>query len=61
VAEITQESLAYETTTFSMRMEVEAVSAAFRWLEKSNFTHMLFIIDSLSIIRKIAAEMFQIE
>ena len=26
---ITQESLAYETTTSSMRMEVEAVSAAF--------------------------------
>jgi len=58
---ITQESLAYETTTSSMRIDAQAVSAAFCWLEKSNFTHMLFITDLLSMLPKIEAGMFRID
>jgi len=42
-------------------MEVEAVSAAFSWLEKSNFTHVLFITDLLSMLQKAEEGMFQIE
>jgi ribonuclease HI len=55
-----KENRANETTTSSMRMEVEAVSRAFFWLERCQFT-LVFIMDSLSMLRKIEMGMFWAE
>ena len=56
-----KESMAYETTTSSMRMEVEAVTAAFRWLEETIATHIVFITDSKSMLSKVERGMFRVE
>ena len=56
-----KESLAYETTTSSMRMEVEAVTAAFRWLEETTATHVVIIKDSKSMLSKVEKRMFRVE
>ena len=56
-----KESLAYETTTSSMRMEVEAVTAAFHWLEESTATHIVFVTDSKSMLSKVEKGMFREE
>ena len=42
-------------------MEAEAVSAAFCWLRKSHFPHVLFVTDLLSMFRKIETEKLQTE
>ena len=56
-----KESLAYETTTSSMRMEVEAVTAAFHWLEETTATHIVFVTDSKSMLSKVEKGMFREE
>ena len=50
---LVQESLAYYTTTSSLRMEVEAVSAAFRWIENTTNTHIVIVTDSESMLRRV--------
>ena len=50
---LVQESLAYDTTTSSLRMEVEAVSAAFRWLVNTTYTHVAIVTDSESMLRRV--------
>ena len=58
---LVQESLAYDTTTSSLRMEVEAVSAAFRWMENTIHTHIVIVTDSESMLRRVRMGMFRAE
>ena len=58
---LVQQSLAYETTTSSLRMEVEAVTAAFRWLENTTHTHIVIVTDSESMLRKVRTGMLRAE
>ena len=58
---LVQESLAYDTTTSSLRMEVEAVTAAFRWLETTTYTRIVVVTDSESMLRKVRAGMLRAE
>jgi ribonuclease HI len=58
---VAEENRAYETSTSRMGMEVEAVSRAFFWLERYQFTLVVFITDSLSMLRKIKKRMFRAE
>ena len=56
-----QESLAYDITTSSLRMEVEAVTAAFRWLETTLHTHIVVVTDSESMLRRVRTGMLRAE
>ena len=56
-----KESLVYQTTTFSIRMEVDAVTAAFRWLEEATATHVVFITGSKNMLSKVENGMFRVE
>ena len=58
---LVRESLAYDTTTSSLRMEVEAVTAAFRWLENTVHTHIVIVTDSESMLRKVRTGMLRTE
>jgi ribonuclease HI len=58
---VAKENRAYKTTTSSMRMEVEAVSRAFFWLERCQFIYVVFFTDSLRMLRKIETGMFRAE
>ena len=42
-------------------MEVEAVTAAFRWLENTIHTHIVIVTDSESILRKVRTGMLRAE
>jgi ribonuclease HI len=44
---------AFETTTSSMRMGIEAVTKALRWLEKENKTSATVITDSQNLLKKV--------
>ena len=58
---VKKEFLAYNLTTSSMRMEVEAVTAAFRRLEYSIARHVVFVTDSQSMLRKIEMDVLRVE
>jgi len=49
---MTEESCAYEMTS-SMRMEVEAVTAAFHCFENTQFSQAVYVTNSLSMLQKI--------
>jgi ribonuclease HI len=50
---IAEQSEAYTTTTSSMRMEVEAVTAALKWLSATQLNRAIIISDSQSMLRKV--------
>jgi ribonuclease HI len=50
---VAERSEAYGTTTSSMRMEVEAVTAALRWLSETKLNRAVIVSDSQSMLRKI--------
>jgi ribonuclease HI len=50
---VAEQSGAYMTTTSSMRMEVEAVTAAMRWLSETLVNRAVIVSDSQSMIRKV--------
>ena len=56
-----QEGIAYETTTSSLRMEVEAVTAAFRWLENTIHRRIVIVTDSESMLRRVRMGMLRAE
>ncbi|MCG8429914.1 MAG: RNAse HI domain-containing protein [Candidatus Omnitrophica bacterium] len=53
--QVARSSGAYRSTTSSMRMEIEAVTAAFTWLCAQDATHAVVVTDSQSMLRKIEA------
>jgi ribonuclease HI len=58
---IVKRSGAYETTTSSMRMEIEAVTAAIAWLVERSTSHAVIVTDSQSMLRKIEKDMLRKE
>jgi ribonuclease HI len=50
---VAERSGAYETTTSSMRMEIEAVTAALKWVSGTNVIKAVIVSDSQSMIRKV--------
>ncbi|GKG62029.1 hypothetical protein Tco_0623746, partial [Tanacetum coccineum] len=42
-------------------MEVEAVTAALRWLENKMYTHVVIVTDSESMLRKVKTGMLRAE
>ena len=58
---IAEKCEAYLTTTSSMRMEVEAVTAALKWLSETSLTGAVIVSDSQSMLRKIQNGLFRHE
>ena len=50
---VCEQNGAYRETTSSMRMEIEAVTAAMRWLSGTTSTRAVVVSDSQSMLRKI--------
>lgn len=58
---VAERSGAYRTTTSSMRMEVEAVTAALHWISGTSFTGAVVVSDSQSMLHKIQKGRFRYE
>jgi ribonuclease HI len=51
----------YQASTSGMRMEIEVVTAAFRWLSRQQFRHYIIVIDLQSMLRKVENAMMRSE
>ena len=49
---IAEKNGAFTETTSSMRMEIEAATAAIEWLVSSNYSHCVILTDSMSMLSK---------
>ena len=58
---VAEQSGSYMTTTSSMRMEVEEVTAALRWLSETLVSKAIIVSDSQSMLRKIQNGLFRHE
>ena len=57
---IHEDSAAYEVSTSSLTMEMEAVTHAFRWIASrgdSQITHAIILTDSMGLLQKVKSEM----
>ena len=58
---IQEDSCSYPVTTSSMRMEVDAATAALKWVSTTGFRCALILTDSQSMLKKIEAGSFRPE
>ena len=58
---IKEDGCSYPQTTSSMRMEVEAATAALQWVSTTQHQYIMILTDSQSMLRKIKAGVFRYE
>ena len=55
---VAEKSGAYMVTTTSLRMEIEAVTAAVQWLSETSFVRAAIVTDSQPVLRNISSGWF---
>jgi ribonuclease HI len=51
---------AYNETTSSMRMEIEAATAAIQWLVRNYYTNSVIVTDSMSMLAKVERNLLRL-